>query len=195
MEAGSHDERRRMTLSDFAAIGTMISSVAVLVSLVFLTLQMRQSVKNQQSLMQNGRAQQLSHWLEYIAKPEVNRMIIGGNAGDLDLEEWVRYNSTTWSILVSYENNFIQHRAGMLDHEQYDATLGSLKFQCSLPGFRANWKIVRPMFGSRFAAFLDELIRDTPVAVQITKKSHTAWRALAAKEIAAGTTDGAVREK
>ena len=173
-----------MILSDLAAIGTLISSAAVLVSLGFLTLQMRQTVKNQQSLMQNGRAQQLSHWLEYIAKPEVNRMIIDGNGGNLDLEEWVRYNSTTWSMLVSYENNFVQHRAGMLDDEQFDATMGSLRFQCGLPGFRANWKMIRPMFAERFVVFVDDLIHATPVTVQITEKSHAAWKALAAKEVA-----------
>lgn len=173
-----------MTLSDLASIGSLISSVAVLASLVFLTLQMRQTVKNQQSLMQNGRAQQLSHWLEYIAQPDVNRMIMDGNAGNLDLEEWVRYNSTTWSMLVNYENNFLQHRAGMLDDEQYDATVGSLKFQCGLPGFRANWRMIRPMFGERFVAFVNELMRTTPVTVEITEKSHAAWKALAAKDAA-----------
>ena len=182
-----------LTLSDLAAVGTLISSVAVLVSLVFLSLQMRQTVRNQQSLMQNGRAQQLSHWLEYIARPEFNRMIIDGNAGNLDLVEWVRYNSTTWAMLVNYENNFLQHRAGMLDDEQYDATIGSLKFQCGLPGFRANWKLVRPMFGARFAAFVDELLRATPVTLEITEASHGAWKALAAKEAAAARPQPAVR--
>ena len=52
--------------------------------------------------------------------------------------DFARYHSVLGSILLVYENNFIQHRSSMLDDRQYQATLGSLRFQCSLPGFRAS---------------------------------------------------------
>jgi hypothetical protein len=89
-----------MTLTDLASIGTLASAAAVLVSLICLNLQTRLAAHNQQSLMQHGRTQQLSDWLQYIAQPEIAEV--------------------------------------MLDDRQYQATLGSLRFQCSLPGFRAN---------------------------------------------------------
>lgn len=38
-----------MTLSDFAAIGSFVSGGAVLVSLVYLSLQVRQTERNQQA--------------------------------------------------------------------------------------------------------------------------------------------------
>ena len=44
-----------MSLSDLAALGSFISGVAVVVTLVFLLVQMRQTNRNQKSLMQQGR--------------------------------------------------------------------------------------------------------------------------------------------
>ena len=41
-----------MTLSDLASIGSLISGVAVLISLIYLALQVRQSDRNQRTLLQ-----------------------------------------------------------------------------------------------------------------------------------------------
>jgi hypothetical protein len=43
-----------MTLSDLASIGSLVSGVAVLVSLVYLSSQVRQTEKNQRALMESG---------------------------------------------------------------------------------------------------------------------------------------------
>lgn len=45
-----------MSLADLALIASLLSSVAVLVSLLFLGVQIRQSNRNQRSLMQQGEA-------------------------------------------------------------------------------------------------------------------------------------------
>jgi hypothetical protein len=173
-----------VTLADLASIGALVNGVAVLVSLIYLNLQTRQTARNQQSLMQHGRAQQLSDWLQYIAHPEIADVMVRGNDGRLEPAEFVRYHSVLWSILLVYENNFVQHRSGMLDDRQYEATLGSLRFQCSLPGFRANWITTRHMFDREFAVFVDDMISKTPVILDIGRRGHTAWAARAAQEAA-----------
>ena len=43
-----------MNLSDVASIGSFVSGVAVLVSLVYLSLQVRQTERNQRALMNQG---------------------------------------------------------------------------------------------------------------------------------------------
>jgi hypothetical protein len=171
-----------VSLSDLASIGTLASGLAVLVSLIFLNLQTRQTVRNQQSLMQHGRVEQMSGWLRYIGEPEVADLMLRGNEGVLELVDYAAYHSVLWSILVVYENNFIQHRSGMLDAAQYDATMGSMKFQAALPGFRANWLNTRHMFDAQFAAFLDDLIEKTPVIVAVGARSHARWTRTAAQE-------------
>jgi hypothetical protein len=45
-----------MNLSDLAAIGSLVSGIAVLVSLVYLAQQTRQNSKHTRALIQQGRA-------------------------------------------------------------------------------------------------------------------------------------------
>ena len=48
-----------MKLSDLASIGSLISSAAVLISLVYLALQIRQAERNQRALIHQGRASRM----------------------------------------------------------------------------------------------------------------------------------------
>ena len=43
-----------MTLSDLAAIGSLVSGLAVLVSLVYVSIQIRQTERNQRALINQG---------------------------------------------------------------------------------------------------------------------------------------------
>lgn len=43
-----------MSLSDLASIGTLVGGVAVLISLVYLSLQIRQTERNQRALINQG---------------------------------------------------------------------------------------------------------------------------------------------
>jgi hypothetical protein len=175
---------RRVSLTDLASIGALVNGLAVLASLVYLNVQTRQTAKNQQSLMQHGRATQLIDWLQYIAAKDMQPIMMGGNEGELSVSDFVSYNSIIWSMLVGYENNFVQHRERMLDDRQYAATTGSLRFQCSLPGFRANWMLLRATFDPGFVSYVDALIETTPVRSKISETAHAQWRARAAKEAA-----------
>src|SRR6185369_7999739 len=49
-----------MTLSDLASIGSLVSGVAVLVSLVYLSLQIRQNARHSKALIQQGRAARIA---------------------------------------------------------------------------------------------------------------------------------------
>ena len=50
-----------MTLADLASVGALVSGVAVLASLMFLSYQMRQTARHQRSLLLQGQA---ARWLE-----------------------------------------------------------------------------------------------------------------------------------
>ena len=73
-----------MTLSDLAAIGSFISGLAVVITLAFLLLQMRQTNKNQRALMQHGRStrniETLARSLEPHVQPSFTRAMAGPHA-------------------------------------------------------------------------------------------------------------------
>src|SRR5271166_5699196 len=57
-----------MSLSDLASLGSFVSGVAVLVSLVYLARQVRQAERNQRALAQQMRATRTSDLLVAIAQ-------------------------------------------------------------------------------------------------------------------------------
>jgi len=60
-----------MSLSDLASLGSFVSGVAVLISLIYLALQVRQAEKNQRSLMQQGQANRICDLLLRNSDPSL----------------------------------------------------------------------------------------------------------------------------
>ncbi len=151
-----------MSLTDLATIASLISSVAVLVSLVYLGLQIRQTARNQRSLMDRGRSQQVGEWLQFIAGPDIAPLVMRGHAGDLTLsaEEHQRYLWCIYPLLLHYEDSFYQNRERMLSAAQYQSISNQMRDSVRAAGFRAAWTEVRDRFPEDFALFFDAIVRD-----------------------------------
>lgn len=150
-----------MSLSALTNIASLISSVAVLLSLVYLALQVRQTERNQRAMMDRGRSQQVSQWLQFIAQPEISPLVLRGHALDPTLteDEKLRYRWCIYPLLLHYEDSFYQHREGMLGDAQYTSTLNHMKNSATTPGFRAAWGDLKDRFPPEFAAFFNGLIQ------------------------------------
>lgn len=182
-----------MTLATLVNIGSLISSVAVLISLVYLNRQIRQGALNQRSKMDRGRSQQVGEWLQYIAQPEVAQLILRGHAGDPTLTtlECHRYLWSMYPLILHFEDSYYQHRDGMISEAQYASTVGHLRSRCPSPGFRALWQHVRPRFPADFVGFVDAIVRETPVAPGEEAEWTARWRERAAAEAAQAPADAA----
>ena len=70
-----------MTLSDLASIGSLLSSIAVLVSLVYLSLQLKQADRNQQAAIRLGRSTRFVEIGIACTEPSLADAIAKGMAG------------------------------------------------------------------------------------------------------------------
>jgi hypothetical protein len=148
-----------MSLSDLANVATLISSIAVLISLIYLGLQIRQSARNQRSIMDRGRSQQVSEWLQFIASPEIAPLVLRGHACDPTMtpEEHQRYIWCLYPIVLHYEDSFFQYRERMLGEAQYLSICNQMKDSARHAGFREVWSEVRERFPDEFRKFGDEM--------------------------------------
>ena len=106
-----------MSIADLASLA---SSIAVLVSLLFLALQIRQSNRNQRSLMQQGRSARNVELLSRLSDPRVSDVISRAANGETltDQDCFVLYGYLT-SVFWSYEDCFFQFHLGMLDPKSW----------------------------------------------------------------------------
>jgi hypothetical protein len=168
-----------MSLADLALIASLLSSVAVLVSLLFLGVQIRQSNRNQRSLMQQGRSARNVDLLSRLTDPKLSEVLLRVFRGETvtDQEYLVLYGYIA-SVFWSYEDCFLQFRSGTLDTKSWTSDVATLKRLLSNPAYRAVWRAVRDAMGTEYKSFLDgvaaEVRHNTPNNVPNILKRYIA---------------------
>jgi hypothetical protein len=176
-----------MTLPDLAAIGSLISSVAVLASLVYLNQQIRQNTKHSRALIQQGRSLGSSNYLvQQALDPSLTEIVGRGDAGDPTLNpvQIGRYMYMTIAFFFLVEDLFYQHQDGLIDTERHSGTTNVLRLRFQSPGFRAAWTAMRLQFGPVFMAFLDGLMAETEAGEGLDLGA--VWKGMVAGERAGG---------
>ena len=148
-----------MSLADLASLA---SSVAVVVSLLFLGLQIRQSNRNQRSLMQQGRSARNVELLSRLSDPRVSDVISRAANGETltDQDCFVLYSYMT-SVFWSYEDCFFQFHLGMLDPKSWASDGTVLRRLLGNPAYRAVWRFARGGIGDEYRSFLDGLAAES----------------------------------
>jgi hypothetical protein len=151
-----------MSLSNLAAIGNFISGIAVF-SFILLSLQIRQSNKNQRSLIQQGRSSRRVELFLRRAEPYFSDILIRAQQGDFTLEagQIASCAMITQAIFEGYEDTFLQHRAGAIDHSSWNTELLSVRRYFTYPVTRATWRMMRDGFADDFRDFGDSLMKET----------------------------------
>jgi hypothetical protein len=176
-----------MSLSDVAALAGVVSSLAVLVSLVYLALQIRQAAHNQRAETQASVTARRVDFLMRIAEPGMAEVAMLGAAGDpvaTPLQSF-QYISQMQAALTNWEDEFFQHRNGMLDERRYRLQLAVNRDIFALPGARAVWRLSKTNFDPDFVAHMDAIVQSAQPQAQ---NLIDAWRAVAAEERAAATS-------
>src|SRR5215469_5164197 len=120
-----------MTLSDLASVATVISSLAVLASLIYLAQQTRQNTKHTRALIQQGRNQYVMDTsLISVTDPAVNDLLVRGDAGDPTLTptQAAAYLQFVGAQLSTAEDAFYQHKDGLIDDERHAGTVAWLRY-------------------------------------------------------------------
>ncbi len=154
-----------MNLSDLAALGSAVSGLAILVSLVYLNLQMRQNGKNQRALMQQGRVARISGAAIAFADPAIAEVVdrCWDGAPDISTVQLRQFANVCRQFFISAEDSFLQHRDSMLSEAAYASLVGSLKAYLSSPGMRAMWKLTESWYEPGFAKFVNRVMKEVPI--------------------------------
>ena len=163
-----------MSLSDLAALGSFISGFAVLVSLVFLYFQLRQvsqqvrqSEKNQQAAIRQGRTNRLVDMSIAATEPLFAEAFTKGLAGDEDITntQLSQFAYACTAMFRNAEDSFYQHEDGLLNESAFSGFLIEWEYNFVSPGIRLMWTRYRRTFGREFVEFMDKLISETPVRI------------------------------
>jgi hypothetical protein len=148
-----------MTLSDLANIGQVIGSLAVVGTLIFVGLQVRDNSKvNQASALRQNADFWLNYWL-HLVDPKFTKIYTMGMSGrtELDKQQFGQFYMLCRLTFLGCANQHYQYRRGLLDQSGYAGFETAMKEQiATFPGMRAMWQLVRHTYSADFATFMDK---------------------------------------
>jgi hypothetical protein len=151
-----------MSLSDLASIATVVSSIAVLASLIYLALQMRQTERNQRALIQQGRAARTANSLLQMAQSEIAGPLLKAIQADDTMSplEVLQLRYTFRAMMLGVEDTYLQHRQRLLGEREFEGVITMLRSLLANVGFLAMWRAVESDFEEGFRTFIEGLLRD-----------------------------------
>jgi len=158
-----------MSLADLASLGSFVSGFAVLVSLVYLALQVRQAERNQRALINESIITRVSGMLLGLSQQPFAAALAKQQSGatDFSAEEIVQMNWAMRMRLLSLQDSILQHRNGLIDAITLENSVRAVGNTMLQPVERALWLRNRSTYASELAAFVDKMIAETPPAKPI----------------------------
>jgi len=154
-----------MTLQDWGALGEVVGGVAIIVSLVYVGLQVRQSTQAARAATSQSFAAQYSTHMELLTRPELRDIFWRGltSMSDLPGNEQVAFVSFLNGVLRMFESFYLQQREGTFDTQVFDSWMVQLCDLFGNEGVREYWAIRKHQFTNEFVALVDEsTARTTP---------------------------------
>ncbi|HEY1614479.1 MAG TPA: hypothetical protein VGF97_12385 [Rhizomicrobium sp.] len=152
-----------MSLSDLAAIGSFVSGLAVLASLIFVGFQLRQ---NTQAVRAGASQAHTQNWqqitLAVTESGEFARIWRLGldDIASLNDDEKVRFFAFAGSTLRFFEGSRLQWRHGQLDTEHWHNVEKTAIDFAAAPGFKAYWAARRHWLSPEFQEWFESLSQD-----------------------------------
>ncbi len=156
-----------MTLQDLGNVGEFLGAVAVLVSLIYLALQIRQNTTTVRAGTSAAISESLARLLEVVGSdPRTARLWIRGVGGDpsLDPEEVLQFGLLFGSYVRRIENAYYQQLRGFVDFEHWQTTERTLSSVMGTMGGKGVWARSRHIYSDRFAAYVDTCIAERDAA-------------------------------
>jgi hypothetical protein len=184
-----------MSLPDLASLGSFVSGVAVLGSLIFLYLQMRQigaqieqAARNQRAAIRAERTSRVTTVLMAMVEPSAADALFLGNAAseEMSVTQVRQYFMYCLSRFMNAEDAYSQHAEGLLGDSAFNSMVAAFRTALSAPGFRVAWQLQKVQFDGDFVVFVDRLLAETPMVIptETAVRFKAAFAAEKAKAVA-----------
>jgi hypothetical protein len=155
-----------MNLNDLANLGQIIGAVAVVVSLIYVALQIRQNTNAVRSAAAQVVNEHFASWYHLLAADaELSQVVVNGlrDYTSLSETEKARFVATFMAYLSYSHNAFLKWREGALSPALWEGWELLLMNLFAAPGGRAFWKERAYLFGEEFRRHVeDDLMKRTP---------------------------------
>ena len=152
-----------MNWTKASAVAEILSSVAILITLIYLVVEIQQNAEATQADTRQAILDSDQQYLELlIESPELHLLQF---KPDLSDEERIRLSYLLTTFVRMRESNWLQYENGTLDDMTWQAYRLSLVAQISYPRTRIWWQNfgVERIYDSEFISLVNELLANQPL--------------------------------
>jgi hypothetical protein len=153
-----------MSLEDLGNIGEVVAAMGVIVSLIYLAVQIRQNTRSVGAASFQQVVDSLADFTSSLSRDrELIEIVIKGNADfdSLDEVERTRFDFAFISFFRRAENVLVQTEYGTVSADTWAGFRETLKSSLRAPGLRAWWSHRRQRFHPSFQKFMEEQILES----------------------------------
>lgn len=165
-----------MTLAVFASLAEIVSALAVVMTLIFLVLELRRNTTaTRQQSYHSIVSRRADLFFQGISKDKETIEIFakGLNAGDLDALDAQRYLTAMINILSHFQDVYMEFNAGIVEHSVWAAERRLLAAFKSQPGFKNLWRELNQYF---LPEFIEEVARIEPIRLVVYDPETHDWK-------------------
>jgi len=136
--------------------GSVIGGLAVLVTLIYLAVQLKQNNAMVRSQVHQEVSRRSTEMLFFLSEPERVALLFQGMADYNSMSEEEQFRTINYFVgfMNYYENMFYARERGDLDNELWQSRVFRMRRFFGLASPSA-WKAVRLQFGRRFREFIE----------------------------------------
>ena len=151
----------KLKLSDWASIAEVIGAIAIVVSLIYVGIQVNDSTRAVRSATANETSAALSSWYSSIgASAQASEVFYNGvtDPGSLSIEETAQFIYLIHGLFIEYQAAYYLGQEQTLDEGVQESITNTLVGVREQPGVLMYWEQRRDLFEPGFRRFFDDLI-------------------------------------
>jgi hypothetical protein len=140
-----------MTLSTLASIASVLSSVAICASLIYLAVQVQQSDRNQRTLLQQATSARTMETIWKFGEPHNTEIVARAWSGESDFTttQLTQLGNLMRATLFGLQDQFLLEQRALVSPTQVTTNERGVMRMFSAPAFRALWTLSRELVDRR----------------------------------------------
>ena len=150
-----------MTLLEWGALGELIGGIAIIGSLLYVGVQVKNSARATRSATANDASVHMQAWyLEIGSDAEKSAVFLNGmaNPDSLSREEFFQFTMMTHAAFLAFQNAYYLSQEGTLDPGIQRSITNIILGVKDQPGLHVYWNERKQLLYPGFVEFVDDLL-------------------------------------
>ena len=164
----------KLKLAEYASIAEIIGAFAVVISLIYVGVQVNGSTSAVRAASANDVNVALQSWyLQIGSNQQTSELFYEALTSEeaLSNEEEFQFLMMLHGAFLAFQNSYLLAEEGTIDTELREAITAAIVGIKQLPGMRRYWRQRRSYLHSGFAAYVDQLLeQEREVSVDIYRE-------------------------